>query len=64
MLISSLVLGSDGMCEYGWFLCRARTDETHQKGVDYFVSNSIRKRIGIVFIFVVGFGFVSKSTTL
>lgn len=41
MLISSLVLGSDGMCEYGWFLCRARTDETHQKGVDYFVSNSI-----------------------
>ena len=28
------------------------------------VSNSIRKRIGIVILFVVGFGFVRKSTTL
>ena len=30
----------------------------------YLVSNSIRKMIGIVILFVVGFGFVRKTTTL
>ena len=30
----------------------------------YLVSNSIRKRVGIVILFVVGFDFVRKSTTL
>ena len=30
----------------------------------FLVSNSIRKRIGIVILFVIGFGFVRKSTTL